>query len=68
MKIFADPHTRAFYDDSHSDDEERFLALGHSEPGRLLMVIHAYREKNIIRLISARKATKKERIFYEEGI
>ena len=68
MKVFADPEVRSFYDDSHSANEERFLALGYSELNRLLIVIHSYRGTNIIRLISARKATKKERAFYEERI
>ena len=54
-----------FYDDEHSDDESRFLMLGFSKNARLLLICHCYRENDsIIRLISARKATKREAKHY----
>ena len=69
QSIFDDPAGRVFLDPDHSDEEDRFLVLGMSSAARLLVVVHCYREKGtIIRIISARKATKKEVEFYEEGI
>ena len=47
-------------------EEERFITLGRDTHNRILVVIYAY-QKNVIRIISARKANKKERIFYEKG-
>jgi uncharacterized protein len=57
----------AFYDPEHSQDEERYILLGISEQSRLLMVCHLYKENTrLIRLISARFATKNERRQYQE--
>jgi uncharacterized protein len=68
-QVFGDPHNRFFLDNAHSDHEERYVVVGHTCEGRLLVVIHCYRKSNeVIRIISARKATKKERKFYEKGI
>ena len=67
--VFDDSANRVFLDPEHSDKEDRFLILGVSFAARLLVVIHCYRESDsVIRIISARKATKKEAKFYEEGI
>lgn len=67
--IFDDPKSQVFHDPEHSDEEDRFLILGMSSATRVLVVVHCYRESNsLIRIISARKATKKEVKFYEEGI
>jgi uncharacterized protein len=67
--VFSDRHARLFHDPEHSEEEERFLLLGVSAAGRILVVVHCYREADsTIRIISARKATKKEVRFYEEGI
>jgi uncharacterized DUF497 family protein len=64
--IFYDEYARQFFDDEHSEDEERFILLGKSNRTRILIVCHCERESgNIIRIISARKATVKERKFYE---
>jgi uncharacterized DUF497 family protein len=53
-------------DPEHSDDEERFLLLGMSAALRVLVVVHCLRERgNVIRLISARKATRSERAQYD---
>ena len=66
---FQDPHARLFFDTEHSEEEDRFLLLGVSSAARVLVVVHCYRESEpLVRIISARKATKKEAQFYEEGI
>lgn len=67
--VFEDPRGRLFEDPDHSEEEERFILLGMSSTGRVLVVVHCYREnESLIRIISARKATKKEVRSYEEGI
>lgn len=53
-------------DKGHSED--RFIALGFSKYLNLLVVVYCYRLRDVIRIISARKATKKERSLYEERI
>ena len=54
-----------FFDAAHSSTEERFLLLGISSDARLLLVCHRERESGeVVRLISARKATKRESAFY----
>ena len=59
--VFYDENARLRYDTDHSLDEERYILLGISNMLRLLVVCHVYREeKEIIRIISARKATKQE--------
>lgn len=64
--VFDDEMFITFVDDEHSDDEERYITLGLSSSGRLLMVAHADRG-DTIRIISARKATKNEENFYVEA-
>ncbi len=64
--VFHDDNAVEFYDDEHSDWEDRFLLLGVSSRTRLLLVCHCYRElDSIIRIISARKATKSEAYYYK---
>ena len=64
--VFYDEFSRVIYDPNHSSDEDRFIILGLSTKLRLLVVCHCYRESDsVIRLISARKATKKEAEAYE---
>ena len=59
--VFYDEWAVEFYDDQHSEWEDRFLLLGVSAKLRLLLVCHCYREEQgVIRIISARKATEKE--------
>ncbi len=66
--VFYDEYARQFFDDSHSDEEDRFVMLGKSNRLRLLIVCHCERSNgNIIRIISARKATRNERSFYKES-
>ena len=63
--VFSDPNARMIFDTEHSGDEERFILLGISSGLRLLVVCHCYRENDmLIRIISARKATKKEQKQY----
>lgn len=69
QSVFDDSRCRVFHDPEHSEEEDRFLILGMSSAARILVVVHCYRESDsIIRIISARKATKREANYYEEGI
>lgn len=64
--VFYDEYARQFFDENHSDAEERFILLGRSNKSRILVVCHCERlSGSVIRLISARKATTKERKYYE---
>jgi uncharacterized DUF497 family protein len=63
--VFFDEHARLIDDPDHSEEERRFILLGLSSTLRLLTVCHCYRsEGEIIRIISARKATRAEAKFY----
>lgn len=63
--VFYDEQAIQFYDDEHSEWEDRFLILGLSAKLKLLLVCHCFREKDsVIRIISARKATKAESRHY----
>ena len=65
QSIFYDDFAVQFFDEEHSTSEERFLLLGMSTGGCLLLVCQCEREAGeIIRIISARKATKTESTFY----
>ena len=64
---FYDPEQVAFYDPEHSEEEDRELLIGHSNQGRLLIVSYTVREP-LIRLISARKTTRREAKTYAQGI
>ena len=64
--VFADPLSTTFPDPDHSLSEQRFLIVGTSITGHLLVVAYAERNDRI-RIISARTATRRERDFYEEG-
>ena len=61
-----DPLSTTFPDPDHSLDEQRYLTIGSSLSGRILVVAHTDRDE-AIRLISARPATPSERKFYEQG-
>lgn len=66
--VFFDENAIEFYGDEHSQTEDRFLMLGLSGRLRVLLVCHCLRERgSVIRIISARKATKKEQEFYPRG-
>jgi len=66
--VFFDDMAIQFWDPTHSDEEQRFLMLGLSNKFRILLVVHCFRESDsTIRIISARKATKKEMNEYPGG-
>lgn len=66
--VFFDEYAVQFYDEEHSPEEERFIMLGLSNLSRVLVVCHCERaDGEVLRIISARKATKKERGFYPQG-
>ncbi|MFZ4526487.1 MAG: BrnT family toxin [Chlorobium sp.] len=63
--VFYDEFADQFFDQDNSDEEDRFLLIGRSNHSRILMVCHCYRKSDeVIRIISARKATKSETKFY----
>ena len=68
--IFRDPKALTLFDDSHSEDEERWITFGLSSSGKLLVVNHTFKEidsrKCIIRIFSSRKANKSEAKQYGE--
>ncbi|HEV2880510.1 MAG TPA: BrnT family toxin [Pyrinomonadaceae bacterium] len=64
--VFNNPLYVDFYDPDHSFEEHRYLIVGVSQRSRLLLVSYAERD-NIVRLVSAREATRAEREVYEEG-
>jgi len=65
--IFNDPFLFTFSDNEHSENEQRYLSLGLSVNGHVLVLTHTER-RGKIRIISCRKATTRERKFYEEGL
>ena len=66
--IFYDEKAVEFFDPDHSDNEDRFIMLGLSYRLRVLVVCHCFKETDSeIRIISARKATKKEQKVYLGG-
>ena len=65
QSVFSDERALLIDDPDHSEEEDRFVLLGLSASLRLLVVVHALREKDVIRLISARKATRLETRQYE---
>ena len=63
--VFYDEFAVQFFDEEHSGSEDRFLLLGMSAGARLLLVCHCERKMgSVIRIISARKATKRESTYY----
>ena len=61
ITIFVNLPLEVFFDPDHSIDEERYIAIGVSEKSRVLLVVHCENEKgSVVRIISARKATKRE--------
>lgn len=65
QSAFYDECAVQFYDDDHSPAEDRFILLGMSASARILVVCHCERESgDLIRIISARRATKRESAFY----
>ncbi len=67
--VFTDPFALDKYDDSHSDEEDRWILLGKSLNKILLLVVHTFRDSDgfeLVRIISARKATKNEKQAYNK--
>jgi uncharacterized DUF497 family protein len=64
--VFGDPLSNTYFHPDHSDDEDRFLTIGHTAAGHLLIVSHTDRGERI-RIISARRATRKEKKAHEDG-
>jgi uncharacterized DUF497 family protein len=64
--VFIDPFSMTIPDPDHSADEQRYIDLGSSDKGRVLVVVYTERGSNI-RIISCRKATLSERKLYDEG-
>ncbi len=63
--VFRDPNARQFHDPDYSEDDDRFILLGFSARLNVLVVCHCYRSKESeIRIISARRADRKERDAY----
>jgi uncharacterized DUF497 family protein len=70
QSVFFDGHARLLDDPDHSETEDRFILMGLSSALRVLVVVHAYREgqgQGLIWIVSARKATPRERAGYEPG-
>lgn len=66
--VFYDDFAIQFFDEDHSSAEERFIMLGMSSNARLLVVCHCERGKGeVIRIISARRATRSEAAYYRGG-
>ena len=61
VSVFLDKYALNIYDTDHSEDEDRFIIIGLSQNLRALVMCHCYRQnEEVIRIISARKATKNE--------
>ena len=68
QSVFFDERAREYFDPDHSESEDRFLLVGRSYRLRVLLVCHCFREsEHVIRIISARRATRKERAVYYRG-
>ena len=69
--VFKDKRAISLFDEKHSDSEERWITIGMDSITRTLVVIHTFisidKEHTNIRIISARKATKKEQQIYKES-
>lgn len=63
--VFGDPLSITFPDFAHSEEEPRYITIGMTERGTMIVVAHT-EEEDTVRIISARRATRHERRFYEE--
>ncbi|HHE37926.1 MAG TPA: BrnT family toxin [Candidatus Cloacimonetes bacterium] len=67
--VFADPYALNKYDNEHSDNEDRWILLGKSLKGVILLVVHTFKvidRIELVRIISARRATKQEKQSYQK--
>lgn len=71
MTVMLDPLAMTFFDAGHSQDEERWVSVGRSSEGALLLVVHTFAATGpnsaLVRIISARAASRHERQQYEQG-
>jgi uncharacterized protein len=71
MTVLTDPLAMTMFDGDHSDDEERWVSVGRSAQGALLVVIHTFvstgERSALLRIISARPVTRQERQQYENN-
>lgn len=61
--VFADQYSLNLFDEKHSQDEDRWITLGQTPSGKILVVVHTFRElyeMEVVRIISSRKASRKE--------
>ena len=65
--VFSDPSALSVPDE-YAEDEERWLMLGTNLKDQILLVVHTFRYDNVTRVISARKATNKERLTYLQRV
>jgi len=73
MSIFSDPLALTIFDADHNDEEDRWITIGRAGPGNLLLAIHTHVEmaadEMLIRIISARRPTRKEvRVYEQESV
>jgi uncharacterized protein len=69
QSVFDDFGARVFMDADNSKDEDRFIIIGFNASAKVLVVVHCYREADtVVRIISARKATRREIKFYAQGV
>lgn len=67
LTVFFDPLAKLAIDPDHAEVENRMILIGHSQASNLLFVVHIYKDnEDVIRIISARKATKKEKKDYSQ--
>ena len=67
--IWADSQSVEYFDEEHSEDEDRYIRIGRTTRAKVLLVVYCERaEGDVIRIISAREATPKEMSIYEKGI
>lgn len=70
--VFRDPKAISVFDQDHDEDEDRWVTMGISNPGTLVVVVHTFREAGVdefvVRVISARRATRKELKNYEADL
>jgi uncharacterized DUF497 family protein len=71
MTIFNDPLMLTIFDPDHSEAEERWVSIGHASDRRLVLAVHTYKEADgstaTIRILSARRPTRREARQYREG-
>ena len=71
-EVFLDPSAVSVFDQQHSETEERWITVGRDNQGRILVLVHTFsavsREESRVRIVSTRKATKREARDYQETL